>query len=604
MIRRIKKPAACLIMALAMIAACLLAACGGSAPAATTTAAATQAAAATTAAAAAEAGADADADADADEDSEGDEAPTTTAAAAATTAAAAATTAAAAQDTPSGGGELFNPTGMPITNEPYTLDMLHVRNQTQGDDYQYNIFFEKLQAETNVIPGWITMWNTDFPEKRAIMFASGDLPSVIFGANNMSDNEILPNLHYFIPLNDLIEQYMPNLMAAFEVEPGLRDVITYLDGNIYTLPRRLPARPQCSFQPYINKQWLDTLGLEIPQTIDELYEVLKEFKNGDPNRNGIADEIPYTSSAGNAFFMNGQFVTLFCGPYSGDGLQVVNERASFVGISDDFRECIAWMAKCFSEGLIDNEYFTQDSTLENAKRQNEEICISGFNFGWTLNATFPNWADQFETILPPARADGKRYSTIQTGNMNRNEFEITIFCEHPEIAARWADQFYTYEASVQNFWGPFDDHCMELRDDGTMVVLPPSGDENLDYRSWWYSPRDFGPKFFPLNWQELGIKLELFEGDGDGLKLQASLMNDPYLDFDLLFPTPIFYTIEQTTELATLRTDIRTFVGTTTAKWISSGGIDAEWDGYVNQLRAMGLERFLDIHTEAYLANK
>lgn len=43
----------------------------------------------------------------------------------------------------------------------------------------------------------------------------------------------------------------------------------------------------------INKQWLDNLKLEVPATTDELYTVLKAFKEQDANGNGDSkDEIP------------------------------------------------------------------------------------------------------------------------------------------------------------------------------------------------------------------------------------------------------------------------------------------------------------------------
>lgn len=46
---------------------------------------------------------------------------------------------------------------------------------------------------------------------------------------------------------------------------------------------------------YINRKWLDTLGLSMPQTTDELYAVLEKFRDGDPNGNGLGDEIPFST---------------------------------------------------------------------------------------------------------------------------------------------------------------------------------------------------------------------------------------------------------------------------------------------------------------------
>ena len=61
------------------------------------------------------------------------------------------------------------------------------------------------------------------------------------------------------------------------------------EGRIYMIPNVL-TYPLCSGM--IRQDWLDELGLSMPETQDELVEVLKAFRDQDPNGNGIADEIP------------------------------------------------------------------------------------------------------------------------------------------------------------------------------------------------------------------------------------------------------------------------------------------------------------------------
>ena len=78
----------------------------------------------------------------------------------------------------------------------------------------------------------------------------------------------------------------------------MRQMVTNPDGHIYTLPGKKPLRPKGCDTPFINKAWLDRLGLEMPTTVDEWYEVLKAFKEQDANGNGDPnDEIPLTGSA-------------------------------------------------------------------------------------------------------------------------------------------------------------------------------------------------------------------------------------------------------------------------------------------------------------------
>ena len=53
-------------------------------------------------------------------------------------------------------------------------------------------------------------------------------------------------------------------------------------------------------------------------------------------------------------------------------------------------------------------------------------------------------------------------------------------------------------------------------------------------------------------------------------------------------------------ELTAVSADIDKYVETTRAKWVTEGGIDEEWDAYIEQLKTMGLEQLVQIYTDAY----
>ena len=53
---------------------------------------------------------------------------------------------------------------------------------------------------------------------------------------------------------------------------------------------------------WVRQDWLDKLGLKAPQNVDELYTVLKAFRDRDPNGNGKKDEIPWFNASPNEVY--------------------------------------------------------------------------------------------------------------------------------------------------------------------------------------------------------------------------------------------------------------------------------------------------------------
>lgn len=64
--------------------------------------------------------------------------------------------------------------------------------------------------------------------------------------------------------------------------------------EISTVCRPVLYNPDIYNNTFINKKWLDAVGAEVPTTTEEFAEVLRLFKENDPNGNGEADEIPMT----------------------------------------------------------------------------------------------------------------------------------------------------------------------------------------------------------------------------------------------------------------------------------------------------------------------
>jgi putative aldouronate transport system substrate-binding protein len=493
-----------------------------------------------------------------------------------------------------GPGNNFNPSGMPIVKEPVELTVLTMRWGDMGDSFTKNQWLVDLEARSNIKIRWQVVSSSDWGEQKSILLASGLLPDIVLGNMTFNDGDIINNQEFFMPLDDLIDRYMPNYQKAMEMVPSLRSVSVFPDGKIYSLAKNLPARPKTRNHPIINKAWLDRLGLRVPATSEELTAVLKAFKNRDANGNGNPnDEYPLSFDRSIHVDMLNPFGIT---DINASMMSIRDGEPFFYAVSPEYRAAYKWVRELWEAGCIDTESFTQDFAMLTGKRLNASSPLVGMSFEWTHDAVFGSWSDQYTAIPPLAGPDGKRYAGGDPDgvfNVMRNEALIASSCKYPEAAARWLDEFYTSEASIQNFWGAIGT-VITKNADGTYTLNDPPAGTSADAWYWEQSLRDFGPKFVE---PDFNSRILLSKTGGDGLKMETSKIADPYV----VEPYPnVIFTSAETEELATLGTDITNYVMQMQAQWLTRGGIDSGWDAYIRQLEVMGLERYVQIKTDAY----
>ncbi|WMJ89658.1 extracellular solute-binding protein [Anaerocolumna sp. MB42-C2] len=481
------------------------------------------------------------------------------------------------------------------TAEKEAFKVATVRWADWGEAYHEG-FVDTAADKTGITINWETILNADWGDKKAVLLAGGDLPDAFLGSICFSAAEIASNQNTFLALDDYIDENMPNFKAVLEKDPIMKALATSSDGHIYSLPSKKPCRPIVANQMFINQKWLDNLGLSMPQTYEEFYEVLKKFKDEDANGNGDkGDEIPY----GQGYADSTMFFLLPFGMNIGADntylMSVKNGEPVFLPTLDSYREGIKWMNKAFTEGLIDPEIYTQDTSMRDAKLMNETPLV-GCAPGWTADATFGPNASEY-TALPALKGpDGERYvsSDPEHWNYSRNEFMITNTCKDPAALLRYMDQFYTEDASIQTFYGSFG---IGIEKDGdNYSLLPPTDGNSADTFAWINSLRDFGPKYVEDGFND---RVKLPTDSGDGLKLELDKELSKYAK--PAYPN-VSYTNEQLNNLSTLYMDISSYVTTMQAKWVTEGGVDSEWDTYLDTLKQMGYDDFIKIQKDAYKA--
>ncbi|MEL6426043.1 MAG: sugar ABC transporter permease, partial [Pseudomonadota bacterium] len=176
-----------------------------------------------------------------------------------------------------------------IVDEPLelTIQMNHARYPRYQEDWPVE---QAARALTNIhlVDATVgsntrTDENTGKTEALNLMLATGEIPDIV-GSSRLKDfvNQYGPEGAFF-PLNDLIEEHAPNLKAYFESRPEIRSAISAADGNMYYIPYLPDGKYGRAY--FIRYDWLETLGLEVPETVEEFENALRAFRDGDPNGN-------------------------------------------------------------------------------------------------------------------------------------------------------------------------------------------------------------------------------------------------------------------------------------------------------------------------------
>lgn len=481
--------------------------------------------------------------------------------------------------------------------------------RTEQDPNQ-RIIFQRLEEQTNVHIEWTCFVSDQFADKKNLALAQfGALPDGLFVAG-MGDYDLLryANQGIIIPLEDLIDKYMPNLQAVFEAYPEYRVMCTAPDGHIYAFPwieqlgEGKEAIQAIGNIPYINKKWLDFLGLEIPETTQELEEVLIAFRDhaGEIQEEFdiIGDIIPMSFIINNgdqdpAFLING-----FGEGYgdTADHFAVTDEgEVIYTAVQEGYKEGIAWLHHLVEEDLVDPEAFTQDWSTYVAKGKNHRY---GLCFTWDI-ANIDNYDDY---VMLPALAGPEgivnvtRQNGSETSGFERGRCVLTSNCRDTALAAAWIDQMYAPLQSAQNNWGTYGE-------EGTANIFEMSTNDEGEPMLRHLDLGDNSPVEIRENQSVNGTLAILNEYYGvyvtlpDDAKWRLDNMHATYLE-DMnsryVFPN-VFMSLEDTNRVSQLDTDIKRYAEQMKASWILNGGIEEEWDEYLERMESYGLSEYLQI---------
>ena len=434
-------------------------------------------------------------------------------------------------------------------------------------------------------------------EKMSIVFASDDYPHLMLGVGGLEKNLIAKLLQEGVVADlrpHLGKGYTPNLDRIFAEKPEALAYMLNPQGQMQSLARFLFLESNYLEQNYmINQRWLDALGLRIPATTGELRDVLIAFRDGDPNGNGKADEIPFAFVANDGFAQHLRSMYGIWGMPTKNGIAIRDGQAYFAPITPAYRDMIEYLAGLYAEGLIDPESFTQTASDFNAKVDDPAGNSYGFVIarrGFTaVNDVTANRAE-FVSI-PPLRAPGYEPEMwVHPGRLAiKNVWFMTDANPYPEHTMAWVDRFYTLENSVQAQYGVIPEGVKQM--DGVWVPQPIDPERRIQISTSGTFPSIFREEDF-------GARLAMDQS--------TQFLYDQYYEHYVRFKAKeqwvrAEFASDEQTEVNNLRTDIETLWKSNEARWITGiGDIDREWDGYLQQMKNMRIDRYVELHHAAH----
>ena len=497
----------------------------------------------------------------------------------------------------------------PLKEKTKLTGMISFPPNTESNPNNRTIF-KRLQEQTNVEIDWTAIQSDQWGDKIALSMANPEeLSDFVFSAG-FGDSDLLKyaDQGIIIALEEYIDAYMPNLKAVFDKYPEYRTMCTDTEGHIWAFPwieqlgSEKTAIQTVGNMSFINKKWLDFLGLEIPETVDEFEQVLIAFRD---NASKLQTE----------FGIEGCIIPMSCIVNDGDQDRAIlingfgegygdADKGRHIAVTDDkkvicaatqegYKKGIQWLHKLKEEGLIDPEAFTQEWSTYVSKGKSGRY---GVCFSWDV-ANIDNLKDWVP--LPALTADTTNITPQNgsfTSGFDRGRCVVTAVAKNPALVCAWLDQMYAPMQSPQNNWGTygeddeFDIFEMGKNEEGEdMLKHAPLGDASpvevreaecvggplaiLDeyYGKYVTCPDDAQ---YRLDWIE-----EYYTPD----------MHTKYV-----YPN-VFMNREDTEELSNLQADIEKTIKAKKSEWIMEGFTDADWDEYIKSLEAYGLEDYLAI---------
>ena len=349
------------------------------------------------------------------------------------------------------GADKTNKTGFPIVNKEEEISVMCVTRADLGD-IANSEFSKEYSKMTNMPIKWRIYSENAISGQKVLALQSGNLPDIMF--TTLTDDEMLQYSNegsFFEYTKDILKEWAPNVYATYNKYPEAWEKGTNSEGKMFILPGLTKDFNFAQHYWFVNVKWLQKLGIKKSdiKTMDDFYNMLIAFRDGDPNGNGQQDEVPLATWSHGGFITNPWGFT--------DAISVSKSgKVTNMYTTDNMKNAVTFWAKIYKENLVSKK------EIDNWAGNNAAFMtlintgkVGCFWYGW------PNMEDalmkQYETLPYPTSKEGNGDFPAQaitvTPFVNNGNILITKNCKNVAAALRWIDYLFTDDGYMLKQYG-------------------------------------------------------------------------------------------------------------------------------------------------------
>ncbi|MBE6904383.1 MAG: extracellular solute-binding protein [Ruminococcaceae bacterium] len=498
--------------------------------------------------------------------------------------------------------------GFPIVKDKIELTVMAEKTSMHGE-FDTMAFSKEYEKKTNIKINWELFSTSDRNNKASLALMSGNPPDVMCMIDGLSATDIITygGQDMLVPIEDMLSQWAPNVKLALEQNSVAKKSVTTPDGHIYSVPLIHSVDDHTIFpeKMYINKTWLENLVLPMPTTYSELLNVLRQFKNGDPNGNGQKDEIPIATSLFNVMLAGAPQGLAW--DWTTDRMYVdSNNKIGYFMATEAYRDSIKFYKTLYSEGLCDKNVLEGKATVAGKARTGKVgvfTAVAGTTTlsekelkNYTMLPALKSTADSKQTVWARQREKIYPFAFVITASALKDKNKSKV-----EAALRWVDYFFTTEGYVFEQYGSASSGFYKKLSNGKLEILPKKTDSDR-YK--------IAPGYVLPSWYTLAAKNVWAEKDASKMTeadkffrdIDEGMSNSLYRPLiQSKFIPHLFFTKVQSAKLNTLADPIHSYAYNTGLAFVKGDmNIDTGWNDYLAELKRLGVEEFVSIYQSAY----